>query len=92
MTDTMTDAEKAAGSRLDYDLMMAEEYILSEVEKNFILACERGDLPGVKKSVLFGIVILDVSLQLSVIFMLVESLRSTLKHHLKSSTLTAQIP
>ncbi|XP_034486383.1 transient receptor potential protein [Drosophila innubila] len=49
MTDTMTDAEKAAGSRLDYDLMMAEEYILSEVEKNFILACERGDLPGVKK-------------------------------------------
>ncbi|XP_017855836.1 PREDICTED: transient receptor potential protein [Drosophila arizonae] len=44
-----TDAEKAAGSRLDYDLMMAEEYILSDVEKNFILACERGDLPGVKK-------------------------------------------
>ncbi|XP_030371662.1 transient receptor potential protein [Scaptodrosophila lebanonensis] len=43
-----TDAEKAAGSRLDYDLMMAEEYILSDVEKNFILACERGDLPGVK--------------------------------------------
>jgi len=28
---------------------MAEEYILSDVEKNFILACERGDLPGVKK-------------------------------------------
>lgn len=48
---TETDAEKAAGSRLDYDLMMAEEYILSDVEKNFILACERGDLPGVKKSV-----------------------------------------
>ncbi|EDW59053.1 transient receptor potential protein [Drosophila virilis] len=46
---TETDAEKAAGSRLDYDLMMAEEYILSDVEKNFILACERGDLPGVKK-------------------------------------------
>lgn len=46
-----TDAEKAAGSRLDYDLMMAEEYILSDVEKNFILACERGDLPGVKKLV-----------------------------------------
>ncbi|XP_017849175.1 transient receptor potential protein [Drosophila busckii] len=46
---TESDAEKAAGSRLDYDLMMAEEYILSDVEKNFILACERGDLPGVKK-------------------------------------------
>ncbi|EDV90830.1 GH14354 [Drosophila grimshawi] len=44
-----TDAEKAAGSRLDYDLMMAEEYVLSDVEKNFILACERGDLAGVKK-------------------------------------------
>ncbi|KAH8406755.1 hypothetical protein KR222_009210, partial [Zaprionus bogoriensis] len=48
-TMTETDAEKAAGSRLDYDLMMAEEYILSDVEKNFILSCERGDLPGVKK-------------------------------------------
>ncbi|XP_017008878.2 transient receptor potential protein [Drosophila takahashii] len=44
-----SDAEKALGSRLDYDLMMAEEYILSDVEKNFILSCERGDLPGVKK-------------------------------------------
>ncbi|EDW84353.1 uncharacterized protein Dwil_GK14093 [Drosophila willistoni] len=48
-TNTETDAEKAAGSRLDYDLMMAEEYILSDVEKNFILSCERGDLQGVKK-------------------------------------------
>ncbi|XP_034114670.1 transient receptor potential protein [Drosophila albomicans] len=46
---TETDAEKAIGSRLDYDLMMAEEYMLSDVEKNFILSCERGDLPGVKK-------------------------------------------
>ncbi|KAH8312850.1 hypothetical protein KR044_013213, partial [Drosophila immigrans] len=46
---TETDAEKALGSRLDYDLMMAEEYMLSDVEKNFILSCERGDLPGVKK-------------------------------------------
>ncbi|KAH8241249.1 hypothetical protein KR032_004973 [Drosophila birchii] len=46
---TESDAEKALGSRLDYDLMMAEEYILSDVEKNFILSCERGDLPGVKK-------------------------------------------
>ncbi|XP_034662417.1 transient receptor potential protein [Drosophila subobscura] len=49
MAGTESDAEKAAGSRLDYDLMMAEEYILSDVEKNFILSCERGDLPGVKK-------------------------------------------
>ncbi|KAH8383307.1 hypothetical protein KR009_007970 [Drosophila setifemur] len=49
MASTESDAEKALGSRLDYDLMMAEEYILSDVEKNFILACERGDLPGVKK-------------------------------------------
>ncbi|XP_017145038.1 transient receptor potential protein [Drosophila miranda] len=49
MTSVESDAEKAAGSRLDYDLMMAEEYILSDVEKNFILSCERGDLPGVKK-------------------------------------------
>ncbi|XP_037708978.1 transient receptor potential protein [Drosophila subpulchrella] len=48
-SNTESDAEKALGSRLDYDLMMAEEYILSDVEKNFILACERGDLPGVKK-------------------------------------------
>ncbi|XP_068154233.1 transient receptor potential protein [Drosophila tropicalis] len=48
-TNVETDAEKAAGSRLDYDLMMAEEYILSDVEKNFILSCERGDLQGVKK-------------------------------------------
>ncbi|SPP80905.1 blast:Transient receptor potential protein [Drosophila guanche] len=49
MAGNESDAEKAAGSRLDYDLMMAEEYILSDVEKNFILSCERGDLPGVKK-------------------------------------------
>ncbi|BFF92274.1 transient receptor potential protein [Drosophila madeirensis] len=49
MSGTESDAEKAAGSRLDYDLMMAEEYVLSDVEKNFILSCERGDLPGVKK-------------------------------------------
>ncbi|XP_017131327.1 transient receptor potential protein [Drosophila elegans] len=48
-SNTESDAEKALGSRLDYDLMMAEEYVLSDVEKNFILACERGDLPGVKK-------------------------------------------
>ncbi|XP_043653888.1 transient receptor potential protein [Drosophila teissieri] len=48
-SNTESDAEKALGSRLDYDLMMAEEYILSDVEKNFILSCERGDLPGVKK-------------------------------------------
>lgn len=58
-----SDAEKAAGSRLDYDLMMAEEYILSDVEKNFILSCERGDLPGVKKSVCPRVLV--VSLQLN---------------------------
>jgi len=87
-----TDAEKAAGSRLDYDLMMAEEYVLSDVEKNFILACERGDLPGVKKSVLIGTIILAVSLQLNFMCVVIEFLRNTVKHHLKSSTLTAQIP
>lgn len=89
---TESDAEKAAGSRLDYDLMMAEEYMLSDVEKNFILACERGDLPGVKKSVLFGTIILAVSWQLSAICIIAEFLRSTVMHHLTSSTLTAQIP
>lgn len=46
------DPEKGYG-QADYDVIMAEEYVLSEVEKNFILAGERGDISGVKKLVFF---------------------------------------
>lgn len=84
-----SDAEKAAGSRLDYDLMMAEEYILSDVEKNFILSCERGDIPGVKKSVSPRVLV--VSLQVNTISMLTGFLRSTTNHPRISSTSTALI-
>lgn len=31
-----------------YDIQYAEEYILTDVEKAFILAGERGDIAGVK--------------------------------------------
>ncbi|XP_014094513.2 transient receptor potential protein [Bactrocera oleae] len=33
----------------DYNISMGEEYMLNEIEKNFILAAERGDIQGVKK-------------------------------------------
>ncbi|XP_075147986.1 transient receptor potential [Haematobia irritans] len=39
------DAEKGDPQ---YDIQFAEEYILTEIEKSFILAAERGDLQGVK--------------------------------------------
>ncbi|XP_054730943.1 transient receptor potential protein isoform X2 [Anastrepha obliqua] len=32
-----------------YNISMGEEYMLNEIEKNFILAAERGDIQGVKK-------------------------------------------
>lgn len=35
----------------DYNISMGEEYMLNEIEKNFILAAERGDIQGVKKYV-----------------------------------------
>ncbi|XP_059218471.1 transient receptor potential protein [Stomoxys calcitrans] len=39
------DAEKGEPQ---YDIQYAEEYMLTEIEKSFILAAERGDLQGVK--------------------------------------------
>uniref|UniRef100_A0A034VMJ6 Transient receptor potential protein n=2 Tax=Bactrocera TaxID=47832 RepID=A0A034VMJ6_BACDO len=33
----------------NYNISMGEEYMLNEIEKNFILAAERGDIQGVKK-------------------------------------------
>lgn len=43
-----TDAEKGENKDQNYNIQFADEYVLSEVEKSFILACERGDISSVK--------------------------------------------
>lgn len=42
-----TDAEKGEKEE-QYDIQYSEEYMLTDVEKSFILAAERGDLAGVR--------------------------------------------
>uniref|UniRef100_A0A1I8NT53 Transient receptor ion channel domain-containing protein n=1 Tax=Stomoxys calcitrans TaxID=35570 RepID=A0A1I8NT53_STOCA len=41
-------AQDAEKGEPQYDIQFAEEYILTDIEKSFILAAERGDLQGVK--------------------------------------------
>ncbi|KAM7359756.1 transient receptor potential protein-like isoform 2-T2 [Cochliomyia hominivorax] len=43
-----SDAEKGKNEEENYNIQFGDEYILSEIEKSFILACERGDISGVK--------------------------------------------
>lgn len=48
MTDKK-EADPEKGDVEEYDIMSSDEYILNDVEKNFILAGERGDLQGIKQ-------------------------------------------
>uniref|UniRef100_A0A1A9VFI0 Transient receptor ion channel domain-containing protein n=1 Tax=Glossina austeni TaxID=7395 RepID=A0A1A9VFI0_GLOAU len=43
------DPEKGEQQQQQYNIGSTEEYILTDVEKHFILAAERGDIAGVKK-------------------------------------------
>ncbi|XP_037884366.1 transient receptor potential protein isoform X1 [Glossina fuscipes] len=45
----MPDDDPEKGEQPQYNIGSTEEYILTEVEKHFILAAERGDIAGVKK-------------------------------------------
>nr|CAB02410.1 Trp protein [Calliphora vicina] len=43
-----TDPEKGKNEEENYNIQFADEYVLTETEKTFILACERGDIASVK--------------------------------------------
>ncbi|KNC32158.1 Transient receptor potential protein [Lucilia cuprina] len=43
-----SDPEKGKNEEENYNIQFADEYVLSDVEKSFLLACERGDIAGVK--------------------------------------------
>lgn len=46
----MGDAEKGKDDdKKEFNLLYADEYILTEIEKKFILACEHGDVSTVKR-------------------------------------------
>ncbi|TMW53463.1 hypothetical protein DOY81_001461 [Sarcophaga bullata] len=42
------DAEKGKKDEENYNIQFADEYVLTDIEKSFILACERGDISGAK--------------------------------------------
>lgn len=42
------DAEKGKKEDENYNIQFADEYVLTDIEKSFILACERGDISGAK--------------------------------------------
>uniref|UniRef100_A0A1A9WYZ7 Transient receptor ion channel domain-containing protein n=1 Tax=Glossina brevipalpis TaxID=37001 RepID=A0A1A9WYZ7_9MUSC len=45
----MPDDDPEKGGQNQFNIGSAEEYVLTDVEKHFILAAERGDIAGVKK-------------------------------------------
>lgn len=46
-----TEAGKGDGDRQskEFNLLYADEYVLTDIEKKFILACEHGDVSTVKR-------------------------------------------
>lgn len=44
----VTDLEKGGPDDDTYDIQFGDEYVLTNTEKTFLLACERGDISGAK--------------------------------------------